>query len=172
MAHKTLLPFAVNSMVGDNSAQLVGGDAAALFAQFLDRPVLAFDDTDEAAAISAPVTMPGQYAGGTLKATIKIFIDNNADDVSFDIFVEAVTPDTDTLNMETTSSWDTANAGTVSLGGSTAKDCRSITVTLANKDSVAAGDLVRFGIRRDCDSANDDAAATAYLSDLEIWEDT
>ena len=173
MAHKTLLAFPGSSLCGDNDAQLVGGDAAALHTVHLGRPVLAFDDTDEAAAVTPEMTMPGQYAGGTLKADVLYYMASDAtNDVALDIYVEAKTPDADTLDLETAASWDTANSGTESVGGTTAGDPRVMTVTLANKDSVAAGDLVRFGIRRDCDSANDDAGGDLYVASIEVWEDT
>lgn len=173
MAHVTLLNFSANAMIGDSNAQLVGGDAPATLDEFLDRPVLAFGDTDEEAALTLETKMPGQYAAGTLKATIDFFTaSDNTNDLAMDVFVEAKTPGSDTLDMETASSWDSANSGTVSVNGTTAGDPLSLTITLANKDSVAASDLVRFGIRRDCDSANDDIIGDVYVTNLEIWEDT
>ena len=174
MAHVTLLVLAANTFVGDNDAQLVGGDAAAVPVNHKGRPAWAFDDTDEAAIVSAEVTMPGQYAAGTLKATILFATaDDNTNDVAFDVFVEAVTPDDDELDMEAATSWDTANSGTESVNGAAAVgDLFELTITLTNKDSVAASDLVRFGVRRDCDSGNDDISGDVFIYAVEIWEDT
>jgi len=176
MAHKTLLTFPATALIGDSNEQLEAGDAAALPDEFKDRPVLVFDDTAEMAAVSPEVVMPqgdGGYAGGTLKADIHFFTASaNSDNVDFEAFVEAKTPNTDTLDLEAATSWDSANAATHALGG-TAGDPRMVTVTLTNKDSVAAGDLVRFGIRRDADDGtNDTATGDVYVTTVEIWEDT
>lgn len=173
MAHVTLLNIPASAMVGDQDAQLVGGDAAAMHGSKVGRPLLVFDDTDEAAALTGEYEMPGQYAGGTLMATVHYFTaSDNTNDIAWDVFVEAKTTGTDTLDMETASSWDTANSGTASVGGTTAGDPLSLDITLANKDSVAAGDLVRFGLRRDTDSGDDDIVGDVYVSTLEIWEST
>ena len=172
MAHVTLLNIPASAFIPDQNAQLVAGDVGASWVSHKDRPALSFDDTAEEAAVCPEYAMPGQYAGGTLKATLFLYMATDAtNDIAFDVFVEAVTA-LDTLDLEAAVSWDTANAGTASVGGTTAGDLVAITITLANKDSVAAGDLVRFGVRRDTDSANDDASGDAYLSSVEIWEDT
>lgn len=174
MAHVTLLPFPAPGLIGDTSAQLVAGDAPAPpDVPAKDRPAVSFDDTDEEAAVTAEMPMPGQYGATTLKATIHFYTASDVtNDLAMDVFVEAKTPNVDTLDMEAAASWDTANSGTVSVSGTTAGDPLTLTITLANKDSVAAGDLVRFGIRRDCDSANDDIVGDVYVTALEIWEDT
>ena len=173
MAHVTLLNFPANALVGDNDENLVAGDGAATFSNHNGRPCLAFDATAEEAVLTPEVAMPGQYAGGTLMATAFFAMDSDATNhIVLDVGVEATTPNADTIDMETADSWDTINAGTMSVGGTTAGDPLSLAVTLTNKDSVAAGDLVRFGIRRDCDSGNDDASGDLYLYALEIWEST
>lgn len=173
MAHVTLLDIPASAWIGDTDAQLEAGDLLAPLTNFLGRPAVSFDwGADEEAATSPEFRMPGNYAGGTLMATISFSIDNNADDIALDVFVEAKTEDADTLDMLTADGWDAANSGTVSLGGSTAKDPLSMDITLTNKDSVAAGDLVRFGLRRDTDSGDDDAAAILYVWHIEIWEST
>jgi len=174
MAHVTLLNFPASALIGDNDAQLVAGDAAAPHASKLGRPVLAFDDTAEEAALTPCVAVPSQYAGGTLKATLFLFAaSDTSNGCVFDVGVEAVTPDADTLDLEAAASWDTLNSsGDVDLSGTTAGDLVAATVTLANKDSIAAGDLARFGVRRDTDHANDDAVGDVYLAALEVWEET
>ena len=173
MAHVTLLNIPASAFIGDTDAQLVAGDVAAPHAAKKGRPVLAFDDTAEEAAVSAEMAMPGNYAGGTLMATVHFFMASDVtNDVAIDVFVEAKTPNADTLDMEAATSWDSANSGTLSVGGTTAGDPLSLAITLANKDSVAVGDLVRFGVRRDTDSANDDASGDLYLAAVEIWEST
>ena len=87
--------------------------------------------------------------------------------------VEAKTPNADTLDLETAESFDSVNTDSDLLNGSTAGDPRVLTSELTNKDNIATGDLVRFGIRRDADNgALDTATGDMYLTALEIWEDT
>lgn len=173
MAHTSLFPLPASAFIGDNDAQLVAGDVAAAAKNHKGRPAMAFDDTEEEAMVSPEYVMPGQYAGGTLTADILFgMASDNTNDVALDVFVEAKTPNTDTLDMEAATSWDAANSGTVSLSGSTASDPLKLSITLTNKDSVAAGDLVRFGIRRDTDSVNDDASGDLFIYSVDIWETT
>lgn len=165
----TLLNFPASSMIGDQDAQLVAGDAAALHANKVGRPVLVFDDTDEAAAVTPEVEMPSQYTGSGLKAVVHFFMASDAaNDIALDVGVEAKTPNADTLDLEAASSWDTLNSGTKSLAGTTAGDPLTLEITLTNAGSVAAGDLVRFGVRRDTDSGNDDASGDLYITAIEI----
>jgi len=173
MAHVTLLDIPASAFVPDQSAQLVAGDAGATWESYKERPCLTFDDTAEEAAVTPEYAMPGQYAAGTLKMTIFFSMESdNTNDIALDAFVEAKTCNADTLDMEAATSWDVANSGTMSLAGTTAGDPLALTITLTNKDNIAASDLVRFGIRRDCDSANDDAAGDLFVWAIEVWEDT
>ena len=173
MAHTSLLSISASAFVGDVDANLIAGDGAATPEVHNGRPAMAFDDTSEEAMLSAEFIMPGQYAAGTLTVDILFAMaSDNTNDIALDVSVEAKTPGTDTLDMTSADSWDTKNAGTVSLSGSTAGDPLKLSVTLTNKDSVAAGDVVRIGIRRDCDSANDDATGDLYIYSVDIWETT
>lgn len=168
----TLLNFPANCLIGDNDENLVAGDAAAAPANKNGRPVMAFDDTDEEAALTPELEMPSQYTGSGLTAVVHFFMASDAsNDIALDVFVEAKTPNSDTLDMETADSWDSANSDTMSLNGTTAGDPLSLEITLTNDDSLAAGDLVRFGVRRDTDSANDDASGDLYITCLAIEDD-
>jgi len=170
-AGDTIFLFPAVMWVGDGDAQLVAGDEWPTFVVHEGRMSLAFDDTDEEAAVSVEIPCPAHYDGGGLKAIIHFYMaSDNSNDIALDIFVEAKTPDSDTLDLESAASWDSANSGTVSLSGSTAGDPLTLEITLSNDDSIAVGDLVRFGIRRDCDSADDDATGDLYLSAVEIQE--
>jgi hypothetical protein len=168
------VPWPMLAFVADNDAQLVAGDGPAPHANKVGRPVLAFDDTDEEAALSVAVAMPGNYAGGTLKATLYLFAASDASNgCVFDVGVEAVTPNADTLDLEAADGWDALNSsGDIDLSGTTAGDLVTAEVTLTNKDSAAAGDLIRIGVRRDTDHANDAASGDIYLAAVEIWEST
>ena len=168
----TLLNFPASCMIGDNDAQLVAGDVGAPHASFKGRPVLSFDHTNEEAAITPEVEMPSQYSGSGLKAVVHFFMASDAtNDIALDVFVEAKTPNSDTLDLEAAVSWSAANSGTKSVGGTTAGDPLTLEITLTNADSVAAGDLVRFGVRRDTDSGDDDANDNLYITCIEIEDD-
>lgn len=173
MADVSILELPSTLFTGDSNAQLVAGDNPAVPRTFNDTMCWQFDATDEAAIItSSRVRMPTTYAAGTTKAEIHFFMESdNTNDIALDVFVEAVTPNTDTLDLESATSWDTANSGTVSLSGSTAGDLLTLTITLTNKDSLAAGDGFRIGVRRDTDSANDDASGNLYIASVHILED-
>ena len=100
--------------------------------------------------------MPTAYTGsGTLKLAIGYFAASaTSGDVKWDCAVEAVT-DADAVDLDTESSFDTENAATVTVPA-TQGYLDVATITLTNKDSVAAGDMVRLQII--CDA--EDAATT------------
>jgi hypothetical protein len=171
MADESLVELPMPLFAGDEDAQLIAGDVYALIGVFKGNFIYKFDDTNEMAIVSKRFRMPTQYAGGVVKAGLGFFMaSDNTNDIALDVFIEAVTPDTDTIDLEATTGWDSANSGTVSLSGSTAGDPLSLTITLTNKDGVVAGDWVRVGIRRDTDSANDDAAGYLYLDICHLLE--
>lgn len=173
MAHSTLILLPATSFVGDNDAQLVAGDEPAVPVNHIGRPAMAFDDSAEKAMVSAEFIVPGQYAGGTLTADILFAMaTDNTNDIALDVFVEAKTPNTDTLDMETADSWGTVNTGTVSLAGSTAGDPLKLSIELTNKDNIAAGDVVRIGIRQDVDSGDNDNVGNLYIYSVDTWETT
>jgi hypothetical protein len=99
---------------------------------------------------------------------------DGAETTDFEAFIEAFTPGTDTTNLITTSSWDAANE--VAGGTLIPTDVGApfdIEITLTNKDSVAVGDIVRVGIRRDTDDGDDDnGTGDIYVDNVEIWEST
>ena len=105
--------------------------------------------------------MPTAYAGtGTLKLAIGYFAASaTSGDVKWDVAVEAVT-DADAVDLDTASSFDTENTVTVTVPA-TQGYLDVATITLTNKDSVAAGDMVRLQVI--CDSAD---AATTTTGDV------
>ena len=165
MAHVTLLVFDADGFVLPTSSA-PGRDVVQ------NRPFLAFDASAVESAYSRPAAMPGQYAGGTLKANVGYFMASaTSGKVDFEVSVEAVS-DGDTVDLDAGTSFDTANAGNATVPG-TAGHLDVLTITLTNKDSVAAGDLVTFKLERDADDATDDTATgDARVLWVEIWEDT
>lgn len=136
------------------------------------RVAWACDDTTAEGAASVPFVCPNEYTGsGTLKANVFFASGTqNSGTAVFAVYVEAITAGTDTLNVTTNEGFDSANLGTKDLSGSTAGDLLRQTVTLANKDSVTAGDQVRISFLRNVgtDSVSDDL----YVYLVELFEET
>jgi len=89
--------------------------------------------------------------------------------VVWGVQVEAIT-DGDSINLSTTSSFDTTNNGTSAVPG-TAGYPKSLTISLTNKDSVAAGDWVRIKVARKAADGSDTATGNANLFSLRIREE-
>jgi hypothetical protein len=121
------------------------------------RPALAFDaGTDEACQWTA---VAPQGLGTTL--TVKIFYimaSATTGLVDFEADVEAVTPDSDTVDLDAGDSFDTANAQAGDSVPGTAGYLGVLSITLTNKDSIAVGDYFRLRIRRDADDVTNDTA--------------
>lgn len=172
MASLIILPASM--FVGDEDAQLVAGDVAASPENIQSSRIWwAFDDTEEEAIVSAEFSMPTQYTGPGLVAIIHGFFKTETTVTSeavIDVFVEAKTPNSDTLDMEATASWAAANPGEIDPGG-TAGDPVKQSIALTNADSVAVGDSVRIGVRRDTDEANDIASGDFCITFIELQDD-
>lgn len=131
-----------------------------------NRDYMAFDASTVEAMYSQAVQMPAAYTGsGTLKADI-LYAAASATSGKFDfeISVEAITAD-DAVDTDAGDSFDTANAANETVPG-TAGYMSVLTVTLTNKDSVAAGDMFRIKLERDADDGTNDTAtgdARVYL---------
>lgn len=123
-----------------------------------NRPFVSFDDSTVEGVRIGPVQMPAAYTGsGTLKADIHyIMASATADKVDFEVSVEAFTA-ADAVDLDAGESFDTANAADQTVPG-TAGHLGVLTITLTNKDSVAAGDYVRLKLERDADDATNDTA--------------
>ena len=116
--------------------------------------------------------MPGQYGSGTLKASIGYMMASaTSGKVDFEVSVEAVT-DGDSTDLDSGASFDAINAINATVPA-TAGYLAVLTVTLANKDNVAAWDMFRIKLGRDADDATDDTATgDARVLWVEIWEQT
>lgn len=88
--------------------------------------------------------------------------------VDFEVSVQAVTDD-DALDVDTSTSYDTANAITAPTVPGTAGYIDQFTCTLTNNDSSAAGDWLTIKLERDADDGtNDTAAGDCYVLAVEI----
>lgn len=170
----TLFVMETGAFVGDDDAQLVAGDVAAELEQALSsRAFFVFPDVAEAAVVSKQLIVPSQYTGSGLVAIVHGFFKDEtvaAETGTIDVFVEAVTPNADTIDMETASGWSTANPGDVVPGG-TAGDPVSLSIPLTNDDGLAVGDAFRIGIRRDTDDGDDTATGDFGFYGLELADD-
>ena len=123
-----------------------------------NRPYIAFDPDTVEAMYSKEFQMPAAYTGsGTLKLDIMYAAASaTSGKVDFEASVEAITSG-DTVDTDAASSFDAVNAANQTVPG-TAGYMSVLTITLTNKDSVAAGDMVRLKLERDADDATDDTA--------------
>jgi len=165
----TLLEFDQACWHGD-TVPVTAGDLPAYPADWNGRKVIVFPDgSDEHAAVTLAVAMPQAFAGGALSFVLGILTSATTGTFDVDIYVEAVTPG-DAINLNTTTSFDSANASITTVPGSTYV-LMEITVSLSNTDGVAVGDMLRFLARRDSDDgANDTASAEMGLLWAELRE--
>lgn len=130
-----------------------------------DIPCLDFDDTTVETAQSIPVQVPASYTGsGTL--TLDVWYQMRtatSGNVAFRAYVEAITSG-DAVDLDAGDSYDSANQGNSAVPG-TAGYAKVVSITLANKDSVAAGDWVRIKLDRYAtDATNDTATGDARVT--------
>lgn len=81
-----------------------------------------------------------------------------------DVSLEAVSSG-DSLDLDSASSFDTANAGAATTVAATAGFPLSISVTVTNNDSIVAGDLCRLKLAR---NISDTAAGDIYVYSVEL----
>lgn len=136
-----------------------------------NRTYLAFDASTDETCYTPAFRMPTAYTGtGTLKLAIGYYMASaTANDVIWACQVEAVT-DADATDLDSASSFDTANTATVTVPA-TQGYLDVATITLTNKDSVAAGDMVRLAIYRDADAGGDTATGDACLLYATLYEE-
>ena len=132
-----------------------------------------FDDT-AVESILFSGTMPQWYdSAQTLKLDIYYYASNAGDgDCEFEVSVEAVTHDVDTLDMDSATSFDTANSGSDTCRAMQGHPALCV-VTLATKDSVAAGDKIRIILERDAnDATNDDQTGDINVTGIRLYQST
>lgn len=130
------------------------------------RPVLAFD------ASTAETCYWTFIAPQGLTSTLTLLImyamaSATSGGVAFDAAIEAITPG-DTVDTDSTTSFDTTNTGTDAAVPGTAGYVDSVSVTLTNADSIAAGDLVRVSLTRATANATDTATGDLYVFAVEF----
>ena len=137
-----------------------------------DIPTLDYDDTTVETAQSFPVQIPASYTGsGTLKLDVWYQMRTaTTGSVAFRAYVEAITSG-DAVDLDAGDSYDAANQGNSAVPG-TAGYAKVATITLTNKDSVAAGDWVRIKLDRYAsDATNDTATGDARVTACVLREE-
>lgn len=129
------------------------------------RPVLAFDaSTDETCYWTA-------IAPQGLTSTYELIIyyamaSATTNTVVFQAAIEAITSG-DATDTDATTSFDSNNSGSDTVPG-TAGYLDTITISLTNADSIAAGDLFRVRLNRDADNVSDNATGDCYVFAVEF----
>jgi len=113
------------------------------------------------------------YGSGNLTLDILWYADTaSSGDVVWGAAIAAITPNTDTQDVET-DALATASTVTDSHLGTTGQRLHSCTITISNLDSIAAGDHVRLKVYRDADAGGDTMSGDAHLVRLKLsYSDT
>ena len=133
---------------------------------------LAFSDSVDETAATGMFVFPSEYTGsGTLKAAIAYYTAETSGTLAMQAALEALGDGDAGTNM--------TSAHTIDLGGTpetvtvpgTAGMPDILTYTLTEKDSVAAGDIVRLIIMRDVDPS-DSVGGDIYVAGVSLYEET
>lgn len=130
-------------------------------------PVMEFDkDTDESLFIED--TMPRFYNGGSIEVHLWFAADGiTSGNVIWQVaFEDQQTQDLDSDGFASAQS--TAATAVSATDGALAE--ATVTLTLSQADSVAAGKPFRMKVNRDADNGSDTAAADAQLFKIELKE--
>ena len=113
------------------------------------------------------------YGAGNLSLILRWYADTaSSGDVIWNAAIAAITPDTDTQDVET-KALAAVNAVTDSHLGTTGQRVHSCTITISNLDSLAADDEVFLRVSRDADNGSDTLTGDAILTDMELtYSDT
>ena len=130
------------------------------------RPALAFDDTTPETCYFTFIA-PQSITGTCTVVVTYVMASATSGAVEFEAAFEAVS-DGDSLDLDATTSFDTANTGTETVPG-TAGHPSQISITMTNQDSIAAGDYGRLSSSRDADDGtNDTAPGDCYVLTVEV----
>lgn len=131
------------------------------------RPVLAFDAATQETCYWTFVAPQG--LSGALSVVIHLFGNAAGTNPTYwEAAIEAITP-SDSVDLDSSTSFDSVNAGNVAMPATQGHQT-SVSITLTNADSIAAGDYVRLSLARDADNGSDTFAADAYVTLVEIRE--
>lgn len=148
----------------ENAQYLASAFPAYVKANGTNFPVsgLAFDAaSDEAAFWRFRATA---YGSGNLTVGIDWYADTaSSGDVIFDASISAITPDTDSQDIET-DGLATINSVTDSHLGTTGQRLHRAVITISNLDSLAADDDVTLRLNRDANNGSDTMAGDCIVT--------
>lgn len=153
----------VRQQLDPEGAQFLSSSFPALTKNGSNFPVvgLAFDAASDEAAFWRFTA--DSYGSGNLTVDIGWYADTaSSGDVVWAVQIAAITPDTDSQDVET-KSLATANTVTDSHLGTTGQRVHRASVTVSNLDSIAANDEVWIRVARDADNASDTMTGDAIL---------
>jgi len=135
---------------------------------------LAYDATADEAAFWRIAAE--NYGSGNLTATIEWYADTaSSGTVAWEVQIAAITPNTDTQDIETDALATVQRSSDTHLG-TTGQRLHSHDVTISNLDSLAAGDDLVIRIARDADDTGgggDTMTGDAILTKVRLsWSDT
>ena len=136
--------------------------------------VLAYDDGAASTAEAAFWDfIANSYGSGNLTVAILWYADTaSSGDVVWGAAIKAITPDTDTQDVET-DAFATASTVTDSHLGTTGQRLHKATITVSNLDSLAASDHVQLKLYRDADSGADTMSGDAHVQKIIVsYSDT
>jgi hypothetical protein len=146
---------------------LTSNPAAPTLVQGTNFPVagLAFDATTQEAAFFDFSAF--NYGSGNLTVTVEWYADTaSANGIVFGASLAAVTPNTDSQDIET-KAFATENTASDTHLGTTGQRLHSFDITVSNLDSLAAGDDCRLRLRRvpadGSDTMTGDAVVTRVI---------
>ncbi len=134
-------------------------------------PSLAFD-----AATAETVYFPFRavnYGSGNVTARVQWYADTaSADGVAFSGALAAITPNSDSQNIED-DAFDTATTATDSHIGTTGQRLHEFTIEITNVDSIAAGDWCMLKLTREVANGSDTMTGDCLVCGLQIeYSDT
>ena len=132
------------------------------------RPALGFDASTDETAYWSFICPQGSFT--TLTAYITYAMASaTSGTVGFQVAVEAIS-DGDTVDTDGATSFDTVNNSASTTVPGTAGYIDQISITLTNRDSIAAGDYCRISLNRDADGSaiTDSATGDAYVLAVEL----
>ncbi len=134
-------------------------------------PALAFDTSTEEEVFFDFSAV--SYGSGNVTVTLEWYADTaSSGDVRFGAQISALTPNTDTQDIET-DAFDTATEVTDSHLGTTNQRLHSMDIAITNVDSIAADDRVRLRIYRDTGDAADTMAGDCLVTAVKVsYSDT
>jgi hypothetical protein len=151
----------VNESLDPFTAHFPSSNFAALTA-VNRRPCLAFDPST-AETVYWQFLAPGTIPAGTHTLLVSYCMASaTSGGVVFSAAVEAVS-DGDTIDLDSATSFDSANTSSTSTVPGTAGYLKTVAITLTAVDSIAAGDYVRISLTRETANAGDTASGDCYV---------